>query len=41
MSDIRIGIIGAGGIVKQRHLPGFREIADCQVVARSRRSAND
>ena len=23
---IRIGIIGAGGIVKHRHLPGFRKI---------------
>lgn len=32
-TPIRIGIIGAGGIVKQRHLPGFRDIADCEVVA--------
>ena len=30
---IRIGIIGAGGIVKRRHLPGFRDIEDCEVVA--------
>lgn len=30
---IRIGIIGAGGIVKQRHLPGFAREADVEVVA--------
>ena len=30
---IRIGIIGAGGIVKQRHLPGFREIEGVEVIA--------
>ena len=30
---VRIGIIGAGGIVKSRHLPGFARIEDCQVVA--------
>ncbi|MCZ6556676.1 MAG: Gfo/Idh/MocA family oxidoreductase [SAR324 cluster bacterium] len=43
MSDtpIRIGIIGAGAIVKRRHLPGFRDIPDCEVVAvHNRRSAN-
>lgn len=38
---IRIGIIGAGGIVKSRHLPGFAKIEDCQVVAvHNRRRAN-
>lgn len=38
---ISIGIIGAGGIVKRRHLPGFREIPDCRVVAvQNRRRAN-
>jgi predicted dehydrogenase len=38
---IRIGIIGAGGIVKNRHLPGFSKIEDCQVVAvHNRRRAN-
>ena len=30
---IRIGIIGAGGIVTSRHLPGFGKIVDCEVVA--------
>ncbi len=30
---LRIGIIGAGGIVKSRHLPGFAKIENCQVVA--------
>jgi len=38
---VRIGIIGAGGIVKSRHLPGFAKIEDCQVVAvHNRRRAN-
>jgi predicted dehydrogenase len=38
---IRLGIIGAGGIVKTRHLPGFAKIEDCQVVAvHNRRRAN-
>ncbi|HUG38193.1 MAG TPA: Gfo/Idh/MocA family oxidoreductase [Candidatus Limnocylindrales bacterium] len=38
---VRIGIIGAGGIVKSRHLPGFAKIDDCQVVAvHNRRRAN-
>ncbi len=30
---IRIGIIGAGGIVRQRHLPGFQQIEDVEIVA--------
>jgi predicted dehydrogenase len=30
---VRIGIIGAGNIVKTRHLPAFAEEADVQVVA--------
>jgi predicted dehydrogenase len=30
---IRIGIIGAGAIVKRRHLPGFAALEDVQVVA--------
>jgi predicted dehydrogenase len=33
MTPIRIGIIGAGGIVTSRHLPGFAKVEDCQVVA--------
>ncbi len=40
-TPIRIGIIGAGGIVKTRHLPGLAKIDDCQVVAvHNRRRAN-
>src|SRR5207244_12889743 len=30
---LRIGIIGAGGIVKQRHLPAFKRRADLEIVA--------
>ena len=40
-TPIRIGIIGAGGIVKTRHLPGLAKVDDCQVVAvHNRRRAN-
>src|SRR5438034_5327996 len=35
---IRIGIIGAGGIVKSRHLPALRGIAGVEVVAVCNRS---
>lgn len=27
---VRIGIIGAGGIITSRHLPGFAKVDDCQ-----------
>lgn len=30
---IRIGIVGAGGIVKQRHLPGLRALPNVQITA--------
>lgn len=30
---MKIGIIGAGGIVKQRHLPGLRQQADVEIAA--------
>jgi predicted dehydrogenase len=30
---LRIGIVGAGGIVQSRHLPGFAKVPDCTVVA--------
>ena len=30
---LRIGIIGAGGIVRQRHMPGLAKLADVEVVA--------
>ncbi|MER3404553.1 MAG: hypothetical protein C4289_04790 [Chloroflexota bacterium] len=32
-STIRIGIVGAGGIVRQRHIPGLRKIPDVAIVA--------
>ncbi len=35
---IRIGIIGAGGIVRQRHLPGFKGIPGVEIVAVCNRS---
>jgi predicted dehydrogenase len=37
-SPIRIGIIGAGGIVKQRHLPGLKAIPGVELVAVCNRS---
>src|SRR5262249_15009590 len=30
---LRIGIVGAGSIVKQRHLPGFKRRQDVQIPA--------
>src|SRR5687767_1407682 len=33
MDTLNIGIIGAGGIVKTRHLPGLRKIPGVEVVA--------
>jgi predicted dehydrogenase len=35
---LRIGIIGAGGIVRSRHLPALREIAGLEVIAVCNRS---
>lgn len=35
---IRVGIIGAGGIVKQRHIPGLRGCPDVQIVQVTNRS---
>jgi predicted dehydrogenase len=32
-TPIRIGIVGAGNIVKTRHLPGFAKLPDVQVLA--------
>ncbi|MCI0530189.1 MAG: Gfo/Idh/MocA family oxidoreductase, partial [Nitrospira sp.] len=34
---LKIGIIGAGGIVRQRHLPGLKKIEGVEVVAVSNR----
>ena len=31
--ELRIGIVGAGQIVRNRHLPGFRQLPDVRVVA--------
>jgi len=33
MSKFRVGIIGAGGIVRQRHAPGIAAIADVEIAA--------
>ena len=38
MADIRIGIIGAGGIFRTRHFPGLAQIDDAEVVAICNRS---
>ena len=38
MTELRIGIIGAGGIVRSRHLPGLRALEDVRVVAVCNRS---
>lgn len=38
MTALRIGIIGAGGIVRTRHLPGLRAVPGVEVVAVCNRS---
>lgn len=35
---IRVGLIGAGGNVRNRHIPGFRKIKGCEIVAVANRS---
>ena len=30
---LRVGIVGAGGIVKQKHLPGLQALPNVEVVA--------
>ncbi|MCW8131803.1 MAG: Gfo/Idh/MocA family oxidoreductase [Planctomycetota bacterium] len=35
---LRIGIVGAGGIVRSNHIPGFRALEDCEIVAVCNRS---
>ncbi len=37
-APIRIGIIGAGGIARSMHIPGFMRQADCEVLAVANRS---
>jgi len=36
--EIRVGLIGAGGNVRNRHIPGFRKVAGCEIVAVANRS---
>ncbi len=33
MSTLRVGFVGAGGIVRQRHLPGLRAIDGVEIIA--------
>ena len=35
---IRVGLIGAGGNVRNRHIPGFSGVGDCEIVAVANRS---
>jgi predicted dehydrogenase len=35
---IRVGLIGAGGNVRNRHIPGFRKVKGCEIVAVANRS---
>jgi predicted dehydrogenase len=30
---LRVGIVGAGGIVKQKHLPGLQALPNVEIVA--------
>ena len=36
--DIQVGLIGAGGNVCKRHIPGFQKVAGCKIVAVANRS---
>jgi len=35
---VRVGLIGAGGNVRNRHIPGFQGAEDCEIVAVANRS---
>jgi predicted dehydrogenase len=37
-ADIRVGLIGAGRNVRERHIPGFHKVAGCEIVAVANRS---
>ena len=37
-ADIRVGLIGAGRNVRDRHIPGFQKVAGCEVMAVANRS---
>jgi len=32
MKRVRVGLVGAGGIARTRHVPGFRELPDVEIV---------
>ena len=36
--DIRVGLIGAGGNVRNRHIPGFRKVERLQILGVVNRS---
>ena len=36
--QIRVGLIGAGGNVRERHIPGFQAVEDCEIVAVANRT---
>jgi len=36
--EIRVGLIGAGGNVRNRHIPGFQGVQDLSIVAVANRS---
>ena len=36
--DIRVGLIGAGGNVRNRHIPGFQKVDGLEIVAVANRS---
>ena len=36
--EIRVGLIGAGGNVRNRHIPGFQRVQDLSIVAVANRS---
>ena len=41
--EIRVGLIGAGGNVRNRHIPGFRKVEGVEIVGvvnRSRESSH-
>lgn len=38
MAPLRIGIVGAGGIARQRHIPNFKALADVELVGVANRS---
>jgi predicted dehydrogenase len=37
-ADIRVGLIGAGGDVRNRHIPGFQKVAGLEILAVANRS---